>query len=109
VSGLVEDLDEPAYSFLVSTLLLDVARSHPLHLPGTGMFCTMLWLALTSFLPWFGVCHDCIKKYLDSVVMTTWAKSRISHGLLVVECWLTDPSADVVLILIVLLITCPWT
>jgi hypothetical protein len=41
-------------------------------------------------------------RFLDSAVMTTWAESRISHGLLVVENWLTDPSADVVLCLIVL-------
>jgi hypothetical protein len=34
--------------------------------------------------------------------MTTQAKSRISHGLLVVECWLTDQSADVALVSIVL-------
>ncbi len=30
MSGLVDDLDKPAYFLLVSTLLLDVARSHPL-------------------------------------------------------------------------------
>jgi hypothetical protein len=35
VSGLVEDLDKPAYFLLVSTLLLDVVRSHPLHHPRT--------------------------------------------------------------------------
>jgi hypothetical protein len=39
---------------------------------------------------------------LDSAVMTTQAESRISHGLLVVECWLTDPSTDVALVSIVL-------
>jgi hypothetical protein len=39
---------------------------------------------------------------LDSVVMTMQAKSRISHGLLVVVSWLTDPSTDVVLVPIVL-------
>jgi hypothetical protein len=39
---------------------------------------------------------------LDSVVMTMQAKSRISHGLLVVESWITDQSADVVLVFIVL-------
>jgi hypothetical protein len=33
VSGLVDDLDKPAYFLLVSTLLLDVARSHPLQYP----------------------------------------------------------------------------
>jgi hypothetical protein len=30
------------------------------------------------------------RKYLVSAVMTTRAKSRISHGLLVVRSWLTD-------------------
>jgi hypothetical protein len=39
---------------------------------------------------------------LDSVVMTMQAESRISHGLLVVVSWLTDPSTDVVLVPIVL-------
>jgi hypothetical protein len=34
--------------------------------------------------------------------MTTRPKSRISHGLLVVRSWLTDSSADVALISIVL-------
>jgi hypothetical protein len=43
------------------------------------------------------------RKLLDSAVMTTRAKSRISHGLLVVVSLLTDPSADVALVLIVLL------
>jgi hypothetical protein len=33
--------------------------------------------------------------------MTMRAESRISHGLLVVQSWLTDPSADVVLVSIV--------
>jgi hypothetical protein len=42
-------------------------------------------------------------RFLDSAVITTWAESRISHGLLVVKCWLTDPSADVALASIVLL------
>jgi hypothetical protein len=60
--------------------------------------CNLIWL-----------CHDYAGKDLDSVVMTTQAKSRISHGLLVIEYWLTDPSADVVLVSIVLRITCPWT
>jgi hypothetical protein len=35
--------------------------------------------------------------------MTTQAESRISHGLLVIVSWLTDPSADVALISIVLI------
>jgi hypothetical protein len=35
------------------------------------------------------------RKDLVSVVMTMWAESRISHGLFVVQSWLTDPSADV--------------
>jgi hypothetical protein len=39
-------------------------------------------------------------KYLVSAVMTTWAESRISHGLLVVRSWLTDLSADVALVLL---------
>jgi hypothetical protein len=39
---------------------------------------------------------------LDSAVMTMWAKSRISHGLLVIEYWLTDQSASVALVSIVL-------
>jgi hypothetical protein len=43
------------------------------------------------------------QKDLVSAVMTTWAKSRISHGLLVVRSWLTDQSADVALVSIVLL------
>jgi hypothetical protein len=34
--------------------------------------------------------------------MTTRAESRISYGLLVVESWLTDQSAGVVLVSIVL-------
>jgi hypothetical protein len=33
--------------------------------------------------------------------MTTRARSRISHGLLVVDMWLTDQSAGVALVLIV--------
>jgi hypothetical protein len=41
------------------------------------------------------------RKYLVSAVMTTRAESRISHGLLVVRGWLTDPSADVALVSIV--------
>jgi hypothetical protein len=41
------------------------------------------------------------RKDLVSVVMTTWAKCRISHGQLVVRSWLTDQSADVALISIV--------
>jgi hypothetical protein len=41
------------------------------------------------------------RKDLVSAVMTTWAKSRISHGLLVDRSWLTDPSADVTLVSIV--------
>jgi hypothetical protein len=41
------------------------------------------------------------RKDLVSVVMTTWAKSRISHGLLVIRSWLPYPSADVVLVSIV--------
>jgi hypothetical protein len=36
-----------------------------------------------------------------SAVMTTWAESRISHGLLVGRSWLTDPSTDVALVSIV--------
>jgi hypothetical protein len=66
------------------------------------------------------VCHVCDESYahlnclnppcvmiapgrsLDSVVMTMQAESRISHGLLVVVSWLTDPSTDVVLVPIVL-------
>jgi hypothetical protein len=36
------------------------------------------------------------------------AKSRISHGLLVVRSWLTDQSAGVVLVSIVLVITCTY-
>jgi hypothetical protein len=32
MSGLVDDLDKPAYFLLVSTLLLDVARSHLLQI-----------------------------------------------------------------------------
>jgi hypothetical protein len=43
------------------------------------------------------------RKSLVSAVMTTQAESRISHGLLVVRSWLTDQSADVVLVSIVLL------
>jgi hypothetical protein len=39
---------------------------------------------------------------LDSAVMTTRAESRISHGLLVIESWITDQSADVVLVFIFL-------
>jgi hypothetical protein len=38
------------------------------------------------------------RKDLVSAVMTTRAESRISHGLLVVRSWLTDPSADVALV-----------
>jgi hypothetical protein len=34
--------------------------------------------------------------------MTTWAESRISHGLLLIVSWLIDLSADVALVLIVL-------
>jgi hypothetical protein len=41
------------------------------------------------------------QKDLVSAVMTTRAESRISHGLLVVWSWLTDPSADVALVSIV--------
>jgi hypothetical protein len=41
------------------------------------------------------------RKDLVSAVMTTRAESRISHGLLVVRSWLTDPSADVALVSIV--------
>jgi hypothetical protein len=48
------------------------------------------------------------RKYLVSAVMTTRAESRISHGLLVVRSWLTDQSADVVLVSIVLVITCTY-
>jgi hypothetical protein len=40
-------------------------------------------------------------KDLVSAVMTMWAESRISHGLLVAWSWLTDPSADVALVSIV--------
>jgi hypothetical protein len=40
--------------------------------------------------------------------MTTRAKSRISHGLLVVQSWFTDQSADVVLVSIVFDITCTY-
>jgi hypothetical protein len=47
-------------------------------------------------------CYDYAQKSLDSVVMTMWAKSIISHGLLVVSCWLTDQSAGVALVSIVL-------
>jgi hypothetical protein len=36
-----------------------------------------------------------------SVVMTTRPESRISHGLLVIQSWLTDPRADVALVSIV--------
>jgi hypothetical protein len=35
--------------------------------------------------------------------MTMWAESIISHGLLVVVSWITDQSADVALIPIVLI------
>jgi hypothetical protein len=48
------------------------------------------------------------RKYLVSAVMTTQAESRISHGLLVVRNWLTDQSADVALVFIVLVITCTY-
>jgi uncharacterized membrane protein len=41
------------------------------------------------------------ERLLDSAVMTTWAESRISHGLLVVRSWVPDQSADVALVLIV--------
>jgi hypothetical protein len=41
------------------------------------------------------------QKDLVSAVMTMRAESRISHGLLVVRSWLTDPSADVALVSIV--------
>jgi hypothetical protein len=43
------------------------------------------------------------RKYLVSAVMTTRPESRISHGLLVVQSWLPCLSADVALVLIVLL------
>jgi hypothetical protein len=42
-------------------------------------------------------------KDLVSAVMTTWAESRISHGLFVIWSWLTDQSADVALVSIVLI------
>jgi hypothetical protein len=38
------------------------------------------------------------RKDLVSVVMTTRAESRISHGLFVVRSWLTDQSTGVALI-----------
>jgi hypothetical protein len=41
------------------------------------------------------------RKDLVSAVMTTWAESRISHGLLVVRSWLPYLSADVALVSIV--------
>jgi hypothetical protein len=44
---------------------------------------------------------------LDSAVMTTWAESRISHGLLVVVSWITDQSTDVALAFIVLVYHMP--
>jgi hypothetical protein len=43
------------------------------------------------------------RKDLVSVLMTTRAESRISHGLCVVRSLLTDPSTDVALISIVLM------
>jgi hypothetical protein len=46
------------------------------------------------------------RKDLVSAVMTTRAKSRISHGLFVVRSWLTDPSADVAPVLLFSYITC---
>jgi hypothetical protein len=46
------------------------------------------------------------RKDLVSAVMTTRPESRISHGLLVVRSWLTDPSADVALVLLFSCITC---
>jgi hypothetical protein len=48
------------------------------------------------------------RKSLVSAVMTTRAESRISHGLLVVWSWLTDQSAGVALVSIVLIITCTY-
>jgi hypothetical protein len=48
------------------------------------------------------------QKYLVSAVMTTRAKSRISHGLLVVRSWLTEQGADVALVSIVFVITCTY-
>jgi hypothetical protein len=41
------------------------------------------------------------RKNLVSAVMTMRPESRISHGLLVVRSWLTDPRADVALVSIV--------
>jgi hypothetical protein len=48
------------------------------------------------------------QKNLVSAVMTMRPESRISHGLFVVRSWLTDQSADVALISIVLVITCTY-
>jgi hypothetical protein len=50
----------------------------------------------------FRLCHGSVGKVLDLVVMTMWAESRISHGLLVIGSWLTDQSAGVALVSIVL-------
>jgi hypothetical protein len=47
-------------------------------------------------------CYDYARRNLVSAVMTTRAKSRISHGLLVVKSWLIDQGADVALVSIVL-------
>jgi hypothetical protein len=47
-----------------------------------------------------------LRKTLDSAVMTTRPRSIISHGLLVVVGLLTDPSADVALVLLFSYITC---
>jgi hypothetical protein len=49
------------------------------------------------------------QKDLVSAVMTMRAESRISHGLFVVQSWLTDPSADVAPVLLFSYITCIQT
>jgi hypothetical protein len=46
-------------------------------------------------------------RFLDSAVMTMRAESRISHGLLVIVSWITDQSADVALVSIVLVYHMP--
>jgi hypothetical protein len=66
-------------------------------------------IRLASTIINYAECYGYAWNPLDSAVMTMWAESRISHGLLVVNCWLTDQSTDVALVSYCSFITCSRT
>jgi hypothetical protein len=76
------------YLLIACSLLLTSSISTLLSLNSSSLLKAFLqcptcsWQLSSYFLRWKLRCYGLSQKTLDSAVMTTWAESRISHGLL---------------------------